>query len=153
MKKFNYIENKMFVIYAKKNLVLMRFMKKIYKVWDHFQYTGKYRGAAHNVFNLKYKWLKEIVFHLDSKYDYHFIIKKLEEEFKGQFECLGQNTEKYIAFPVLIKTELENDKTIIYEMKFVDSFRFMSSSSSSLVDNLSEGLHNDKCIDYISTKR
>ena len=32
-------------------------------------------------------------------------------------------------------------------MKFVDSFRFMSSSSSSLVDNLSEGLLNDKCID------
>ena len=29
----------------------------------------------------------------------------------------------------------------------MDSFRFMSSSLSSLVDNLSEGLHSDKCTD------
>ena len=74
-------------------------------------------------------------------------MKKLEEEFKGQCECLGENTEKYIVFPVPIKEELENDKTIIYKMKFIDSFRFMSSSSSNLVDNLSEGIHNNKCID------
>ena len=74
-------------------------------------------------------------------------MKKLEEEFKVQCECLGENTEKYIAFPVPIKKELENDKTIIYKMKFIDSFRFMSSSSSNLVDNLSEGIHNNKCID------
>ena len=31
--------------------------------------------------------------------------------------------------------------------KFIDSFRFMSSSLSSLVDNLSEELHSDKCTD------
>ena len=29
-----------------------------------------------------------------------------------------------------------------YKIKFIDSFRFMSSSLSSVVDNLSEGLHN-----------
>ena len=32
-------------------------------------------------------------------------------------------------------------------MKFVDSFRFVSSSLSSLVDNLSERLHIGKCMD------
>ena len=31
------------------------------------------------------------------------IIKELADEFKEQFECLGENTEKYIPFSVLIK--------------------------------------------------
>ena len=30
--------------------------------------------------------------------DYHFIIKELVKEFKGSFECLGENTEKYNIF-------------------------------------------------------
>ena len=34
---------------------------------------------------------------------------------------------------------------ITYKIKFIDSFRFMSSSLPGLVDNLSEGLHNYKC--------
>ena len=70
------------------------------KVRDHCHYTGKYRGAAHNKCNLRYKIPKEIpvVFHNGSTYDYHFIIKQLAREFKGNFECLGENTEKYITF-------------------------------------------------------
>ena len=35
--------------------------------------------------------------------DYHFIIKQLLEEFKRQFKCSGENTEKYITFSVPIK--------------------------------------------------
>ena len=61
------------------------------KVKDHCHYTGKYRGAAHNICNLRYKTPKNIsvAFHIGSTYDYHFLIKKLEEEFEGLFECLG----------------------------------------------------------------
>ena len=79
------------------------------KVKDHCHYKGKFRGAAHNICNLRYKIPKEIpvVFHNGSTYDYHFIIKQLV-------------------------------KTIIYKLKFIDSFRFMSASLSSLVDNLSK---------------
>ena len=124
--------------------------KKQQKVRDHCHYTGKYRGAAHNICNLRYKVPKEIpvVFRNGSTYDYHFIINELVKEFKGNFECLGENTEKYITFSVPIKKKIENkDLEITYKIKFIDSYRFMSSSLSKLVDNLSEGIHNNKCLD------
>ena len=114
--------------------------KLCHKVRDHCHYTGKFREAAHSICNLRYKTPKEIpvVFHNGSTYDYHFIINKLAKEFYGQLECLGENTEKYITFSVPISKELDNGKTITYKLKFIDSFRFMSTSLSSLVDNLSE---------------
>ena len=99
------------------------------------------REAAHSVCNLRYKVQHEIpvIIHNSSKYDYHFIIKELAEEFKGQFECLGENTEKYITFSVPIKKEDDDDnKVITYKIKFIDSCRFMQSTLSDLIDNLSE---------------
>ena len=120
------------------------------KKQDHCHYTGKYRGAAHNICNLRYKVPKEIpvVFHYGSNYDYHFIIKELVKEFEGNFECLGENTEKYITFSVPIKKKIDNkDLEITYKIKFIDSYRFMSSSLSKLVDKLSEGIHSNKCSD------
>ena len=91
-----------------------------------------------------------MVFHNGSTYDYHFIIKELAEESEGQFECLGDNTEKYITFSMPIKKELDNGQSITYKIKFIDSFRFMAGSLSNLADNLSEGLHCDKCTDFKS---
>ena len=110
---------------------------------------------------MRYKIPKEIpvVFHNGSTYDYNFIIKELVTEFHGNFECLGENTAKYITFPVPIKKKIENkDIEITYKIKFIDSYRFMSSSLSKLIDNLFEGIHNNKCadckscLDYIKTK-
>ena len=98
------------------------------------------------------------MFHNDSTFDFYFIIKKLTKEVKGQFERLRENTEKYITFLVPIKKDLDNSTTITYKIKFIDSFRFMSSSLSSLVDNLSDGFYCDKwidsksCLDYMITK-
>ena len=116
---------------------------KYRRVRDHCLHTRKYRGAAHSICNLRYKTL----IHNGSTYDYHFIVKELAKEFDGQFECLEENTEKYITFSVSIKKDLDNGKTIKYKLKFIDSFRFMSTSLSSLVNNLSDGLFNDKCKD------
>ena len=98
--------SKKFVIYAKKEFNT----DDNGKVRDHCHIIGKYRGAAYNVFNLSDKALKEMlaVFYNGSTYDYHFIIKELAEEFSGQFECLEENTEKYIIFSVPIK----NDKKV-----------------------------------------
>ena len=123
--------------------------KKMKKVRDHCHYTGKYRGAAHSKCNLSYKIVKEILvlFHSGSVYDYHFIIKYLARAFKGHFEYLGENTEKYISFTVpfkkLIKDEEINDeennyKEIKYRIRISDSCRFMQDSLSNLEDNLSE---------------
>ena len=110
---------------------------------------------------MRYKIPKEIpvVFHNGSTYDYHFIIKELAKELEGNFERLGENTENYITFSVPIKKKIDNkDIEISYKIKFIDSYRFMSSSLSKLVDNLSEGIHNNKCsdcesnLDYIKIK-
>ena len=107
-----------------------------HKVRDHCHYTGNFIAAAHNICNLRYNVPKKIpiVFHNGSTYDYHFVIKKLAEEFKGEFKCLGENTEKYITFSVPLKKE--NDEKITYKLKFIDSYRFMSTSLSNVVDNL-----------------
>ena len=88
---------------------------------------------GHSILNWKYKTAKEIpvVFHNVSTYDYHFIVKQIAKE-------LGANTEKYVIFSTTIKKELDNGKTITCKLKIIDSFRFMSTSSSKLVDNSSE---------------
>ena len=79
--------------------------KKYHKVRDHYHCTGKFRGAAYNIYNLRHKTLKEIsvVFYNGSTYDHHFIIEELAKEFKGKLECLVESTEKYITFSVPIE--------------------------------------------------
>ena len=96
------------------------------KVRDHY-YPDKYRGAAYSICQLNLNVPNEIpvVFHNDSNYDYCFIIKKLANEFEVQLKCLGENTENY-------KTN-------------IDSARFMVTSLSNLVHNLSDGVHKIKC--------
>ena len=125
------MKSKKNVTYVKKGFCYDKNEEKKYKLYqkvrDHRHYTGKFKGAAHSVCNLRYKVPQEILvkIHNGSKYDYHFIIRELAEEFKGQFECLGENTEKYITFSVPIKKEHDNGKTITYKIKFSDSCRFM----------------------------
>ena len=92
----------------------------------------------YDIYNSRYKTPKKfpILFHNDSTYDYHFIIKELAEKFKGQFKCLGENTEKYITFSVPIKnqiTEIDKDGkdkivNISYKIKFIGCFSLMNNS-------------------------
>ena len=85
--------------------------------------------------------------------DYHFIIKDLAEELKTNFTCLGENTEKYITSAVPIEKQVtridkngeEITKNISYISQFIDSTRFMVSSLSNLINNLSKGIHRIKC--------
>ena len=129
--------------------------EKYCKVEDHCHYTFEDRGAVHWICNLKYSVPTKtpIVFHNGSNYDYHFIIKELAEDFKKQFVCLGENTEKYITFTVPIEKEVtrinkngeEITKNISYPLQFIESARFIASYLSNLVNNLSEGIHRIKC--------
>ena len=65
--------------------------------------------------------------------------------------------EKYITFSVPIKKEVINNngdkKTITYKLKFIDSFRFMSTSLSELVDNTSEIFKSKECKSCIERKK
>ena len=64
------------------------------------------------------------------------------------FYCLNFFRAKTFSVPV--KKEIKNKNKIIeitYKIKFIDSCRFTSTSLSKLVDNLSEGLHNNRCVD------
>ena len=125
---------------------------KIYKVRDHCHFTGRYRGAAHNKCNLEYKKLKfiPVVFHNLSGYDSHLFTKNLSFT-AGNIDCIPNNEEKYISFSKEIevgsypKKALDADGDIFYEQKpikykirFIDSFKFMSTSLGSLVNNLPE---------------
>ena len=123
------------------------------KVKDHCHYTENFRGAAHSKCNLNYKVQKEIpiIIH-NGSYDTYFIINQLAIEFEGELNCIGDNMEKYITFSVPNKKECDNNKTITYKLKFIDSFRFMPDSLSKLVDTRS-GIYNsiecESCIEKI----
>ena len=45
------------------------------------------------------------------------------------------------------KDDNDNIVTISYQIKFIDSTRFMASSSSNIVDNIAGGIHKIKCKD------
>ena len=112
---------------------------------------------AHSICNLKFNVSNEISvgFHRGLNYDYHFIIKELANKFEGQFEYVGENKEKNKTFSVPVKKDFikmnkdgnKNVETISYKIKFIDSARFMESSLSNLVDNLTARIQKIKCKD------
>ena len=110
------------------------------KLAESKNYTGKYRGAGHCISNLKCNMPNAfpVVFHIGSKYDNHFIIKELENEFEGKMECLGEKTEKHKTFYVPLEKEIikidkngnESVVTISYKIKFINRARLMATSLS-----------------------
>ena len=69
------------------------------RVRDHCHLSGKFRGAAHEICNLKYKVPKflPVVFHNLSGYDSHLFIKTLGNS-KWDISCIPNNEENYISF-------------------------------------------------------
>ncbi|KAK3741187.1 hypothetical protein QZH41_012628, partial [Actinostola sp. cb2023] len=77
------------------------------KVRDHDHLTGTYRGAAHAVCKI---------------------------------DCIPNNEEKYISFKkeIVVGSWIKDGKTLLIkrELRFIDSFKFMSSGLDRLVGNL-----------------
>ena len=115
------------------------------KVRDHYHYTGKYRGPAHMLYNLRYKIPSYIpvVFHNLLGYDTHLFIRELGKKSEN-IGVIAKNKEDYITFSVDVVVDKyvdkegdEKNKTI--ELRFIDSFKFMVSNLDSLTNNLVKG--------------
>ena len=121
------------------------------KVRGHCHLTGKYRGPAHNNCNLNLKEKVNFIptfFHNLAGFDGHLFIRELAES-DGIIECLAKNKEDYISFTKKVKVDenvvKDDDKTgnlkynpVYFNLRFLDSFKFMSSSLDSLSKNLSD---------------
>ena len=99
------------------------------KVRDHDHLTGKYRGAAHNICNINCKKSSSFVpifFHNFSGYDCHLIFEEL---------LTKAYNENYN--PTIIPKSLENYVSVqVGCLRFLDSYRFLSSSLDKLVKSL-----------------
>ena len=119
------------------------------RVRDHCHFTGRYRGAACNICNLKYRKPNNIsvFFHNLTGYDSHLFIKKLNTTM-GTIDCIPNNEENYISFSKTIITGEYTDKKGVIKNKyfkiiFKDSLKFMASSLEALVNNLPDGALNN----------
>ena len=117
------------------------------KVRDHCHYTGLYRGAAHFGCNLRYKIPNYIpvVFHNLAGYDAHLFIKELAKHTKD-IGVIAKNVEDYISFSTKVDVDEYVDKNgeekfKEIDLRFIDSFKFMSSHLDSLSGNLARGGH------------
>ena len=125
------------------------------KVRDHCHLTGKYRGAAHSKCNLDYKLPKfyPVIFHNLSGYDTHMFIKELAEmrdplqvvgltKTKGEIDCIARTEENYVSFKKTIVVDVfdkDGKKVEVKrEIRFVDSFKFMTKSLAELAGNLTQ---------------
>ena len=113
------------------------------KVRDHCHFTGKYRGAAHNSCNLQCRkpMILPVIFHNLQGYDAHLFIKQLAC-LPGELNCIPSTEEKYISFSKKIKVdEYKSRRTgemvsLNFEVRFIDSLKFLQSSLANLVGNL-----------------
>ena len=114
------------------------------KCKDHDHWTGEYRGPLCNKCNLlkKKNNFIPVFFHNLKGYDAHNIIGDQESneylhKRNIQVKLIPSNTEKFISFSYCKPWEqFENNH--FYEIRFLDSFAFMSSSLDALSRNLKD---------------
>ena len=106
--------------------------KSAHLVMDHNHWTGEYIGAACSKCNLSRKIRKTlpVLFHNLRGYDMHHILKYGLSHFKKwKLSCIPTSTEKFISLIV-------NTKGL--QLKFIDSYQFLSDSLSNAIKTLSD---------------
>ena len=111
---------------------------------NHCYYTDKFLGSAHNRCNINLKTANftPVVAHFLSKYDLHSIVRSLSRSNPNNlFSVILSTEEKFISLTVLELIKIYQNKhgklqNVYKNLRFIDSFKFMSSSLSTLVNNL-----------------
>ena len=112
----------------------------------------RYRGAAHNSCNLNCRkpLVLPVIFHNLQGYDAHLFRKQLAS-LPGELNCIPSTEEKYISFSKKIKVDEYMSKkngqmmSLYFEIRFIDSFKFLQTSLANLVSNLQpDDFHNTK---------
>ncbi|KAE9524407.1 hypothetical protein AGLY_015128, partial [Aphis glycines] len=98
------------------------------------------RGAAHSICNLTYKnpTFIPIVCHNLSGYDAYLYIKQFGND-NNDIKLIPNNEEKYISFSKIIERKKfikGKEIKLKTELRFIDSFKFLSSSLDKLTNNL-----------------
>jgi len=101
---------------------------------DHCHLTDRYCGSAHSNYNLNYKdsFYIPIVFHNLSGYNSHFINKEIATAFEGKIDVLPITKEKYISFTKHVKDIAEKSDSEIVKLRFIDLYKFLSTSLNKL---------------------
>ena len=109
------------------------------QVVHHCHVTGKIYGVAHSKCNLSatINNFLPIFFHNLSRYDAHHIIKNLELEENESMSAISRTEETFISFSVSVPVSSYKDKNgleklVRHELRFLDSFNFMSQGLDSL---------------------
>ena len=110
---------------------ICRFCAKIEsdKVRDHCHLTGKYRDPAHNKYKTNVSQQQSniipFIFHNFSTYDCRMFFKRLVDLKKNK-----------VKFKIIPKSNEDYNSVSYGCIRFIDSYRFLSSSLDKLVKNL-----------------
>ena len=146
------------------------FNKKNEKVRHHDHISGKYINTICNDCNLKlqYKNFLPIYLHNMKGYDAHLFVSGLfkygyqKENKKKKFvKCIPSNEVRYISMSKIIKVQTINlndpeykpyYKDITFELRFLDTIRFLNESLENLVQNLKNTCYTKEELEKIENK-
>lgn len=123
-----------------------------FKVKDHDHFTGKFRGACCQYCNLNMCVRREVpmIAHNFRGYDCHLLVKSLGREnpiLNKGIDVIPNNTERYTMMSCCVEPsdeyfeknpEIDVDKTLPIQLKFMDSMCHLNTSLDKQVELLEE---------------